>query len=511
MTLLGLGVAVPSSALDLGLGRLLPGAKEPPCPVNGSGPGGAFAVVRDPPVEAPRKTAWQDALGGARAAQPAIQARLVGWPRTALVERAALPGDDRAFLERLARDAWRGLDDLVDREHALPVDNIRIGASTDIADCHIGDYTNITNVGLHLAAVVAARDLGLIDDEGARRRLRQTLATLARLETHQGFFYNYYDTTTLERTSNFLSFIDSAWLSAGLMVVRSAFPDLHQPASRFLDAMDFGFLYDPALGQMSHGYYVNRRQRSRYHYGVFYTEARLGSLIAIGKGDVPWSNWFSMVRTYPASCKGQTLAPLDSRVEEIRGCDVWTGYYDWNGLRYVPSWGGSMFEALMPLLVLDELTHAPRSLGPNARAHVEVQRRWAREKLGYPVWGLSPSSTPDGLDYGEYGARVLGSAGYPGGVVTPHAAALALAVEPSAASVNLRHLAELYDAYGDYGFYDAVDPLTGQVARRYLALDQSMLFLALANHLTGGGVQRWFADDPIARGALPLLGEEAFF
>ena len=87
----------------------------------------------------------------------------------------------------------------------------------------------------------------------------------------------------------------------------------------------------------------------------------------------------------------------------------------------------------MPLLVLDEPRHAPASLGRNAAVHTELSRRFALEHLGYPVWGLSPSSTPSGDSYREYGARVLGARGYRAGAVTPHAAALALLTEPAAA------------------------------------------------------------------------------
>ncbi len=106
---------------------------------------------------------------------------------------------------------------------------------------------------------------------------------------------------------------------------------------------------------------------------------------------------------------------------------------------------------------------------------------------------------------------MLGVRGYAAGPVTPHASALALAVAPEAALANLRALAERYDVYGDYGFYDAVDPATGRVAQTYLALDQSMLFLALANHLCAGCVQQHFAADPIVQKILPLMQAERFF
>jgi hypothetical protein len=170
-----------------------------------------------------------------------------------------------------------------------------------------------------------------------------------------------------------------------------------------------------------------------------------------------------------------------------------------------------MFEALMPTLVLDEARYAPRSLGANDRAHALVQRRYAAEVLGYPVWGISPSATPSGEGYGEYGVEVLGARGYPAGAVTPHASALALGVTPGPALANLRELARRYDIYGDFGFYDAVDPLSGAVAHDYLTLDQAMLFVALVNHLGDGFVTERFAADPIARKILPLIGAEDFF
>jgi hypothetical protein len=155
-----------------------------------------------------------------------------------------------------------------------------------------------------------------------------------------------------------------------------------------------------------------------------------------------------------------------------------------------------MFEALMPVLALDERSWAPRSLGRNGAVHAEVQRRHALETLGYPIWGMSPSAQPNAIDYGEFGVPILGTAGYRPGVVTPHASALALAVTPAEATANLRRIAERYDAYGEYGFYDAIDPETSAVAHAYLSLDQSMSFVALVNHLKDGAIQRRFAADP---------------
>jgi hypothetical protein len=459
-------------------------------------------------VIAPRKEEWQNQRGGQAAAKPHVKARLAGWPQRLLVDRATLPQDDAEFLHRLASDTWRGLDALTDRDHAIPVRFC--GGSLDASRAKIGDYTSGTNIGLYLMATVAAADLELIPRDQAMAVVRRVLATLRQLEAHQGFFFNYYDTTTLERTSDFVSFVDSAWLTTGLVVVRQAFPELWSESSELIDRQDYGLFYDPKVKLMSHGVTVagGKATPSEFHYGMLYTEARLGSLIAIGSGAAPEGSWFAMNRTLPPSAEWQTQKPR-GREKTVRGHSFYAGTYAWRDLRYVPSWGGSLFEALMPVLALDERVFAPRSLGRNDEVHVEIQRLYA-EQLGQPVWGMSPSSIPDSVDYGEFGAAPLGIVGYRSGIVTPHASALALAVAPEAATANLRAIASRYDAYGEFGLYDAVNPESGAVAHSYLSLDQAMSFVALANHLKDGCVQKRFAADPIATAVLPMLRDEDF-
>lgn len=474
----------------------------------GDGPAGLVPYASSP--LAPRKAAWEAAVGGRAEARRRIRSRLAGWPTELLADRAGLPADDRAFLERVAADTWLGLSALRDRASGLPVDHVRFHGGVDPDRAEVGDYASVSSIGLYLAAVVGAHELGFIGHEEAEQRVLRILETLDQLETWRGVFYNFYDTTTLERTSHLLSFVDSAWLTAGLMVVRSTFPDLREIATRLITQRSYAYFYDPAARQMSHGYFVDARERSPYHYTTLYTEARLGSLIAIGKGDVPEEHWFRMARTFPPEDSRQWQTPSGRRPKQVRGFDLEGGWYEWRGLRFVPSWGGSMFEAMMPTLLVDERRLAPRSLGRNGELHVEIQRRYAQEELGLPVWGMSPAASPSPNGYAEYGVRPLGVQGYPDAAVTPHASALALGFAPEEATANLRRLAELYPIYGEYGFYDSVDARSGEVGTVYLALDQTMLFLALVNHLGGGVIQERFAADPIAARALPILAGEDF-
>ena len=486
-----------------------PSVRDEPCEL-GQVVGGQAEPEAAAKVPMPRKRAWEAARGGEVAARPHVAARLAGWPRVRVARD--LPTDDRAFLERVARDTWRGLAAFTDREHALPVDHVRLSpASLARAEARVGDYSNVTSVGLYFAAIAAAHEIGLLDRPRALARAGAVLDTLDRLETWNGFFFNYYDTTTLERSSHFVSFVDSGWLTAGLMVLRQTFPELAPHAATLIDRTDYRLFWDPARGRMRHGYWTQTQRPSRFHYGVFYAESRLPSFIAIGKGDVPDSHWFGMVRTFPAACTWQRQIPQGRREKHVDGTAFFGGWYAWKDVRYVPSWGGSLFEALMPTLVLDEAALAPASLGANDVAHATVQRRYAAETLGLPVWGWSSSAMLAPGGYGEHGVPDLGTIGYPTGVVTPHASALALAVDPPAAVANLRALAARWPVYGDFGFYDAVDPATGAVAPVYLTLDQAMIFLATANRLCDGCVQRRFAADPIAQRALPVLRAERFF
>ncbi len=463
-------------------------------------------------VRAPRKEAWEKQFPNPEALREALRARLEGWPERPPAAMPDLPEDPQAFLRQVARDTWKGLRSLRDREHGLPIDHVRwLGATFSPAQAKIGDYTSSSNLGLFLLAVVAARDLGLETHDSALALVRAVLHTLGRLEQYRGFFFNYYDTTSLERTSHLISFVDSSWLTAGLVVVRNALPETAPVVAHFLEREHYGLFYDPARGQMRHGYYVEPGVFSPFHYGMLFTEARVGSLLAIGKGDVPRAHWYGMVRTYPPGCRWQRQQPQSASVQEQNGFTVYRGYYHWRGVYYVPSWGGSMFEALMPLLVLDELRHAPHGWGANAVAHAVVQRRYAREVLAQDVWGQSPSMNPHEIEYREFGVPPLGARGYPSGAVSPHAAALALLVTPTEAVANLQELARRYPVYADFGFFDAVDPQTGVVARGYLNLDQSMILVAIANHLLPGGVRKYFESDPWMQPAIALVAEENLF
>jgi len=208
---------------------------------------------------------------------------------------------------------------------------------------------------------------------------------------------------------------------------------------------------------------------------------------------------------------------------------VWEGHYTYPGtnLTFVPTWAGGMFEALMPNVVIPETSWGPHSFGLADVRTAQVQIKYATQTLNLPVWGMSPSSTPDDTgNYSGYGVEGLTFPYHGGGatssdpnlalsqcfacatedVVTPYASFIALDVVPQQAYANIQALRTLYPGvYGTGGFFDAVNPATGAVGHRYLVLDQSMIMGALDNALNNRAIQRDFAADPTSKAAHTYL------
>ena len=431
---------------------------------------------------------------------------LFGFPEKVLDKRRRkrlLKLKNQAIFKEIAEDTWEYFDKIVDKKNHLVLDYIQVTPQPIV-----GDYTSPTNIGLYLIAVISAYDLGFISKEEALSRLKATLETLKKLPKYNGFLYNFYNTSNLHITREYISSVDCGWLAAALIVVRQSFDGkLYPQATQLLEEMDFSFFYDINLGQLNLGYEVDKKTFSPYHYGFIVSEARMASFIGIGMGDLPKRHWFKIRRTPPAEWNWPSQKPK-GEYKEYLGEEVFEGYYSYGDLKVVPSWGGSMFEFLMPVLFIDEIKLAPEGLGLNDILATKAQIKLAKEK-GYAVWGFSPSSNPQG-GYKEYGVKQVGITGYAEGVVTPHAAFLGLLTLREEAVDNIRKMISDYEIYGEYGPYDSFDVKSGKVSYKYLALDQGMLLIALNNYLNEGAIQKRFYADPIAQKAKEVLEIEKF-
>ncbi len=408
-------------------------------------------------------------------------------------------------LKAISKKTYRYFEDFTNEETGLTYDAVRM----DDGEITSQEFTSPTNISMYMMSTIAAEDAGIISREEAVNKIKNTLNSLDGMDKWNGLFYNWYNTedaSLMTDWGQFISTVDNGWLSAGLIVVGQAYPELYDQAHALVEDMDYAKLYTPEVGQMRGGYDVATESYTAHHYGAFYTEPRVASYIAIGKEDVPEEHWWKMFRTMPESWDWQAQTP-EGYTETYDGIDVFEGHYSYKGTKYVPSWGGSMFEALMPQLVLKEKELGKNALGLNNKRHVDIQIQYAKDQ-GYEAWGMSPAATPE--NYSEFAATPLGMDGYKAdGTVTPHATFLALEYAPMEAFENIQAL-KRFDTYDKYGFLDSVNVETGEVTQAYLALDQGMIMVSIANYLHDGVIRDYFHQDQIGKSPEDLLIKETF-
>ncbi|HKR60784.1 MAG TPA: glucoamylase family protein [Pyrinomonadaceae bacterium] len=264
---------------------------------------------------------------------------------------------------------------------------------------------------------------------------------------------------------------------------------LAQECEQIFEEMDFRFVFDEERKLFAIGYNVTDLRLDNSYYDLLASEARLASFVAIAKGDVPQEHWFRL---------GRQLTSVD-------------------GSQALISWTGTMFEYLMPLLVMRD--YEGTLLDQTYRAVVARQLEYGRER-GVP-WGISESAynVRDlhlNYQYGPFGVPGLGlKRGLIEDLVTsPYATFLAAMVNPRAAMENLRLLAK-EGALGGFGFYEAIDYTRerlpqGQkrvLIRALMTHHQGMSFVSLSNVLLNGCMERRFHSDPLVQATELLLQE----
>ena len=259
--------------------------------------------------------------------------------------------------------------------------------------------------------------------------------------------------------------------------------------------MHFGFLYDRRRRLFAIGYRLadsmGAARMDNAFYDLLASEARLASFVAIAKGDVPEMHWFHLGRLITA----------------VRGSPV------------LLSWSATMFEYLMPLLLMRSFPET--LLDESCRMAVRRQIDYAATR-GTP-WGISESAytAVDRLGNYQYKAFGVPGLGLKRGlgdelVVSPYATALAVLIDPARSARNLRRLADI-GMLGELGFYESIDytdrgaerhaPSDGVIVRAYFAHHAGMTLVALANAVTGDRMIERFHADPRVRATELLLQE----
>jgi cellobiose phosphorylase len=260
-------------------------------------------------------------------------------------------------------------------------------------------------------------------------------------------------------------------------------------AESLVREMDFRFLFDPERKVFSIGLNPALGRLDRSYYDLLVSEARLTSFVAIAKGDAPTEHWFRLQRPFTVAA----------------------------GKPLLLSWSGSMFEYLMPLLLLR--SYPGTLLASTCRNAVAAQMQFGRAR-GVP-WGVSESAYNArdlhlNYQYGPFGVPELGLRRVAPDevVVSPYSTFLALLADPTGAVDNLRRLAA-EGARGPFGFWESVDyterrlppDARSAVIKASMAHHQGMILIALDNYLNRDAMRERFHADPAVQATELLLQE----
>lgn len=319
-----------------------------------------------------------------------------------------------------------------------------------------------------------------------------TLWDLSQIDKeHLGTLNDLHANSSNSENQNWLSQMKDA-LSRTAERARSriaALQTLAEQCSEYAD-MEYGFLYDKSQHLLAIGFNVDNNQRDASYYDLLASEARLANFVAIAQGKVPQESWFAL---------GRRLTTADNTPVLL-------------------SWSGSMFEYLMPLLVMP--SYERTLLDETYKGTVKRQIEYARQQ-GIP-WGISESCyniVDSGLIY-QYRAFGVPGLGFKRGlgldlVIAPYATVLALMVDPKAATQNLQKL-KAAGFEGKYGFYEAIDYTPPRLPRgqshvliqTFMAHHQGMSLLSLAYLLLDQPMQKRFEADVQFQTSLLLLQEQ---
>src|SRR5262249_51996794 len=390
-----------------------------------------------------------------------------------------------------------------------PVLDRRIWSAVETA---LGLFVESTPAARPGAELAAARALladapGRLEVADTLRRLEALLVSVATPNAPEGIDWRRWCRRGVETVRNRIEGLEPTAGPGGEGAVVPRLPSLRQLAVapgpwRQLQArleriaercdvlvgeMDFSFLYDRQRSLFAIGYQLTTRTLDRSYYDLLASEARLASFLAIAKADVPVEHRFHLGR-------------------ELSRAAGWTA---------LMSWRGTMFEYLMPALVMRSFPFTLLDQTYQGSVHRQIAFAGWR---GVP-WGISESAYnlrdhAQTYQYRSFGVPDLAlKRGLDADlVVAPYATALAAMVHPARALANLRQL-ERFGALGPYGFRDALDFTRPDPAKPYAVVDTYMAhhigmgLAALTNALTACRWQHRFHADPLVRAAELLLYE----
>ncbi len=372
--------------------------------------------------------------------------------------------NDRNFLQKLLENTWISLDAMIDASTGLPRDTQKPGG-----------HTNTTNIGLYLASLCVANEIGLINPSNGFKRAEKIIRTLETFKRKHGFMPNFIPVNLSDKTSHgIMAISDFNKLAVGLIMTRQTWPKLSNRINAFLNEIEWGKLYDTKTGFTYWGFDLDKKKPHGKSRLMLTADTRLATFMLIATKAAPASIWENLTRDPKETSVGRICAP---------------------GYEF-----GAIFMHAMDGLFIHELdTEVGESV-----ANLAWHQILFAKKRGYPVWGWSNCFIPKS-GYTEGGF-------VPERVVAPYASALVIEYYPKKVTKVLRELVRRggtippkgYEGK-NWGLRDSYDLDNDTWDDKYLTLDQGMIFLSLANYLHKEIVRKIYTSDPLIRRGLKLL------
>mgnify|MGYP001066913557 FL=1 len=306
------------------------------------------------------------------------------------------------------------------------------------------------------------------------------------------YFFEKFPSLHIEQLTKWYSELQNLYkISCERCAHKSLFiHELKDRIEKLSNQMNMSFLFNSERKLFSIGYHVSDHRMDTSFYDLLASEARLASFLAIAKREAPVTHWWSLGRPF--------------------------GRFD--GLTILQSWGGTMFEYLMPVIYTKQFENSLLDIACKDAVFCQITYG---KKRNIP-WGISESAY-SGLDihkiyqYRAFGVPGLGlKRGLENDlVVTPYSSALALMIDPIEATNNLRLLSSTEAMFGEYGFFEAIDysrektpkGRKGVLIGTYMAHHQGMSISAIANTLNDNCLQKLFHLHPKIKAVESLLYE----
>ncbi|MGL4847990.1 MAG: GH36-type glycosyl hydrolase domain-containing protein, partial [Clostridium sp.] len=345
---------------------------------------------------------------------------------------------DTDFLLNTAKDTWKYYKDFVtEKNNYLPPDNYQEEPFKGEAK-----RTSPTNIGLSLMSNIVAMDLKFIKEEEGIERCLNTLKSMDTLERWHGHFLNWYNVETKESLrERYVSTVDSGNLLSYLMICRETFKnkneELEKLLDKFINEMDFKKLFNKEKELFYVGYNIDKESFGESYYDLLASEARVASFLAIARNEVDESHWFKLKRGFRYVGFNKTLI----------------------------SWSGTMFEYLMPSLIMKNLNGS--MFFETYEGVLDSQISYGRRKkipFGMSEGAYYKFDLEKNYQYKAFGVKKLRMKREKNEeiVVTPYASILTLQINKEKSIHNLKRLKEI-GAYGEYGFIESIDYTTNRI------------------------------------------------